>query len=138
MFSSFEPTMYWQGLSKTAIHTLHSMGCRGLPDRVLDVRCVIGRSIACSLVERGRIDPPHVPWRHVLDAALHTIKKPESGGHPPACPLTYSNPSCRNEVNASAPITTWSSSGIPNRRPASFSFVVTDMSTSLAWWSPLG
>src|SRR4029453_1722384 len=59
--------------------------CRGLPDRVLDVRCAIGRSITCSLVERRRIDPPHVPLRHALDTALlKTPKKPESGAHPPA------------------------------------------------------
>ncbi len=48
-----ERTLFWvqhQRGARPPVH--HRPDCRGLPDRVLDVRWVIGRSIACSLVER--------------------------------------------------------------------------------------
>src|SRR4030095_2076065 len=91
LISFFHSIMDWQKLSISTDTT-----CRGLPDRVLDVRCVIGRSIPCSLVERRRIDPPHFEPECASFSALLTRKKAGEWGTPSGF-ASYNNPCCRNE-----------------------------------------
>src|SRR3979409_2303303 len=94
--------------------------------------------ILVPLVERRRLDPPHVPWRHALATRTAYTKKAGEHAFSPASAQHQSNPCCRNEKYPASPTMTWSSIGIPKMRPDSLSFEVTARSASLANASPLG